>query len=279
MTCRKRIDDVETGEKSLPRDESGGWPDCCPDGIRHEGGVTLGLARARNVGTCRPDAKGEAQMGCPHKSKSTDAGHRGGAAHSRDEGSVMESEGAALFSPGVRSTSNGRNLVARAKPFDIPKREVWEAYKRVRANQGAAGVDEQSIADFEADLTNNLYKLWNRVSSGSYHPPPVRRVVIPKGEGGQTRPLGIPTVVDRIAQTVVKRYLEPLVEPCFRPGKSALDAVGVARQRCWRCGGVLDFDIQSFFDRIDSALLMRAVRKHTDCPWVLLYIERWLKAP
>jgi len=92
MTCRKRIDDVETGEKSLPRDESWGWPDCCPDGIRHEGGVTLGLARARNVGTCRPDAKGEAQMGCPHKSKSTDAGHRGGAAHSRDEGSVMESD-------------------------------------------------------------------------------------------------------------------------------------------------------------------------------------------
>ena len=133
--------------------------------------------------------------------------------------------------------------MARAKPFDIPKREVWEAYKRVRANQGAAGVDEQSIADFEADLTNNLYKLWNWLSSGSYHPPPVRRVVIPKGEGGKTRPLGIPTVVDRIAQTVVKRYLEPLVEPCFhpdlygyRPGKSALDAVGVARQRCWRYG-------------------------------------------
>jgi RNA-directed DNA polymerase len=176
--------------------------------------------------------------------------------------------------------------VARAKPFDIPKREVWEAYKRVRANQGAAGVDEQSIADFEADLTNNLYKLWNRLSSGSYHPPPVRRVDIPKGEGGQTRPLGIPTVADRIAQTVVKRYLEPLVEPCFhpdsygyRPGKSALDAVGVARQRCWRYAWVLDLDIQSFFDRIDSALLMRAVRKHTDCPWVLLYIERWLKAP
>ena len=128
--------------------------------------------------------------------------------------------------------------MARAKPFDIPKREVWEAYKRVRANQGTAGVDEQSIADFEADLTNSLYKLWNRLSSGSYHPPPVRRVDIPKGEGGQTRPLGIPTVADRIAQTVVKRYLEPLVEPCFhpdlygyRPGKSALDAVGVARQR------------------------------------------------
>jgi len=126
--------------------------------------------------------------------------------------------------------------VDRAKPFDIPKREVREAYKRVRANQGAAGVDGQSIADFEADLSNNLYKLWNRLASGSYFPPPVRRVDIPKDDG-RTRPLGIPTVADRIAQMVVKRALEPLVEPHFhndsygyRPGQSALDAVGVARQ-------------------------------------------------
>ena len=173
----------------------------------------------------------------------------------------------------------------RAKPFDIPKREVWEAYKRVRANHGAAGVDGQSIAEFEADLSNNLYKLWNRLSSGSYFPPPVRRVDIPK-EGGRTRPLGIPTVGDRIAQLVGKRYLEPLVEAHFhedsygyRPGKSALDAVGVARQRCWRYAWVLDLDIKSFFEEIDRGLLMRAVRKHTQCPWVLLYIERWLRAP
>ena len=172
----------------------------------------------------------------------------------------------------------------RAKPFDIPKREVWEAYKKVRANQGAAG--GQSIADFEADLSNNLYKIWNRMSSGSYFPPPVRRVDIPKGETGGTRPLGIPTVADRVAQMVVKRVLEPLVEPHFhddsygyRPGKSALDAVGVARQRCWRYAWVLDLDIKAFFDSIETTLLMRAVRKHTDCPWVLLYIERWLKAP
>ena len=172
----------------------------------------------------------------------------------------------------------------RAKPFDIPKREVWEAYKKVRANQGAAG--GQSIADFEADLSNNLYKIWNRMSSGSYFPPPVRRVDIPKGETGGTRPLGIPTVADRVAQMVVKRVLEPLVEPHFhddsygyRPGKSALDAVGVARQRCWRHAWVLDLDIKAFFDSIETNLLMRAVRKHTDCPWVLLYIERWLKAP
>lgn len=173
----------------------------------------------------------------------------------------------------------------RAKPYDIPKREVWEAYKRVRANQGAAGVDGQTIADFEADLSNNLYKLWNRMSSGSYFPPPVRRVDIPKDDG-KTRPLGIPTVADRVAQMVVKRFLEPLLEPQFhkdsygyRPGKSALDAVGMARQRCWRHAWVLDLDIRAFFDSIDTDLLMRAVRKHTDCPWVLMYIERWLKAP
>ena len=173
----------------------------------------------------------------------------------------------------------------RAKPFDIPKREVWEAYKRVRANQGAAGVDGQTIADFEGDLSNNLYKLWNRLSSGSYLPPPVRRVDIPKGDG-RTRPLGIPTVSDRVAQMVVKRYLEPLVEPVFhpdsygyRPGKSALDAVGTARQRCWRRAWVLDLDIKGFFDSIKTHLLIRAVRCHTSCKWVLLYIERWLKAP
>ena len=173
----------------------------------------------------------------------------------------------------------------KAKPFNIPKREVWEAYKRVRANQGAAGVDGQSIAGFEQDLSNNLYRLWNRLSSGSYFPPPVRRVDIPKATGG-TRPLGIPTVADRIAQMVVKRYLEPLLEPIFhedsygyRPGKSAIQAVGTARQRCWRRDWVLDLDIKGFFDSIDHALLIRAVRKHTDCKWVLLYTERWLKAP
>jgi group II intron reverse transcriptase/maturase len=162
---------------------------------------------------------------------------------------------------------------------------VWEAYKRVRANQGAAGIDGQTIADFEADLTNNLYKLWNRLTSGSYFPPPVRRVDIPKSDG-KTRPLGIPTVADRIAQMVVKRHLEPRVEPRFhqdsygyRPGKSALDAIGKARQRCWRHDWVLDLDIKAFFDSIEPDLLMRAVRKHTDCPWALLYIERWLEAP
>jgi len=176
--------------------------------------------------------------------------------------------------------------VDKAKPFSIPKREVWEAFKRVKANQGAAGVDGQSILEFEADLSGNLYKLWNRLSSGSYFPPPVKRVMIPKRDGGGERALGIPTVADRIAQEVVRRYLEPILEPAFhadsygyRPGKSAIDAVRKARERCWRYDYVLDLDIRSFFDSLDWALLLKAVRHHTDCSWVLLYIERWLKAP
>jgi group II intron reverse transcriptase/maturase len=173
----------------------------------------------------------------------------------------------------------------KAKPFDIPKREVWEAFKSVKANQGAAGVDGQSIQDFDARLAGNLYKLWNRLSSGSYMPPPVRRVDIPKANGG-TRPLGIPTVADRVAQEVVRRYLEPLLEPVFhadsygyRPGRSAIDAVRTAPQRCWRYDWIIALDIKGFFDSIDWELLLRAVRRHTQCPWVLLYIERWLKAP
>ena len=175
--------------------------------------------------------------------------------------------------------------MSKAKPFCISKRAVFEAYIRVKANKGSAGVDEESIADFEKDLKNNLYKIWNRMSSGSYFPPPVRTVLIPKSDGTQ-RKLGIPTVSDRIAQMVAKQYLEPEVDPYFhpdsygyRPGKSAIDAVGVTRQRCWRYDWVLDLDIKGFFDNIDHDLMMRAVRKHTDCRWVLLYIERWLKAP
>ena len=175
--------------------------------------------------------------------------------------------------------------MAQGKSYEISKQVVWEAYKRVKANRGAAGVDEQSLEDFEEDLKDNLYKIWNRMSSGSYFPPPVRLVEIPKGQGG-TRPLGIPTVADRIAQMVVKIYLEPLLEPHFhpdsygyRPGKSALDAVGTARQRCWRHDWVIDLDIKGFFDNLDHELLMRAVRHHTDLPWIILYVRRWLTAP
>jgi len=175
--------------------------------------------------------------------------------------------------------------LSEAKPFCISKRVVWEAYQRVKANKGAAGVDEESLTDFEKDLKNNLYKLWNRMSSGSYFPPPVRAVDIAKKDGGQRR-LGIPTVTDRIAQMIAKIYFEPEVEPYFhadsyayRLGKSAIQAVGVARKRCWHYNWVLDLDIKGFFDNIDHELMMRAVRKHTDCKWLLLYIERWLKAP
>ena len=180
---------------------------------------------------------------------------------------------------------NGRSPMNEAKPFCISKWEVWEAYRRVKANKGAAGVDEQSIEDFEKRLKKNLYKIWNRMSSGSYLPPPVRTVKIPKANGGE-RKLGIPTVSDRIAQQVVKSRLEPEVERLFhadsygyRPGKSALDAVGTARERCWRYDWVVDLDIKGFFDNLDQNLLMRAVKKHAKDRWVVLYIERWLKAP
>jgi group II intron reverse transcriptase/maturase len=171
------------------------------------------------------------------------------------------------------------------KPFKIDKRLVYEAYKAVKSNAGAAGVDGETIAQFEADLQNNLYKLWNRMSSGSYFPPPVRAVSIPKKSGGQ-RILGVPTVADRVAQMVVKQLIEPDLEPIFladsygyRPRKSALDAVGVTRQRCWKYDWVLEFDIKGLFDNIDHELLLRAVRKHVTCKWALLYIERWLTAP
>jgi RNA-directed DNA polymerase len=172
-----------------------------------------------------------------------------------------------------------------AKSYEIPKRHVWEAYKRVKANGGAAGVDEQSLLEFDGELGNNLYRIWNRMSSGSYIPPPVKAVAIPKKSGGE-RTLGVPTVSDRIAQTVVKLVLEPQLEPHFhadsygyRPGKSAHQAIEVTRKRCWWHDWVLEFDIRGLFDNIDHGLLMKAVRHHTDCKWVLLYIERWLTAP
>lgn len=173
----------------------------------------------------------------------------------------------------------------KTKSYEISKQVVWEAWKQVKANQGAAGVDKESIADFQRNLKDNLYKIWNRMSSGSYYPPPVRTVAIPKKTGGE-RLLGIPTVSDRIAQMVVKKYFEPLVEPYFhensygyRPNKSAVEAVEVTRRHCWRYNWVLEFDIKGLFDNIDHELLMKAVRQHTGIKWVQLYIERWLKVP
>ena len=173
----------------------------------------------------------------------------------------------------------------KTKPYDIPKQTVWDAFQRVKANKGAAGVDEETIGEFEQDLKGNLYKIWNRMSSGSYFPPAVKAVEIPKKSGG-VRILGIPTVSDRVAQMVVKMHFEPKVEPIFaadsygyRPGKSAIDALRITRGRCWRYDWVIELDIRKLFDRIDHELLMKAVGKHTDSAWEILYIERWLKAP
>lgn len=175
--------------------------------------------------------------------------------------------------------------MTEAKPFSIEKSLVWEAYKEVKANQGAAGVDGQSLQQFEQRLGPNLYRVWNRLSSGSYFPPAVKGVAIPKKNGGE-RILGIPTVADRIAQTVVKKVFEPLVEPFFdensygyRPNRSAHDALKIVRRRSWEYDWVIEFDIKGLFDHIDHDLLMRAVRRHCEIPWVVLYIERWLKAP
>jgi RNA-directed DNA polymerase len=173
-----------------------------------------------------------------------------------------------------------------AKSFEISKQLVWEAFKRVKANKGSAGIDGESIEIFENSLKDNLYKIWNRMSSGSYMLPPVKLVEIPKSGGEGTRSLGIPPVSDRVAQMVVVLELEPKIEPYFheesygyRRNKSALDAVGKAREMCWKYDWVLDMDISKFFDSIDHELLMKAVRKHTDSKWVLLYIQRWLKVP
>jgi RNA-directed DNA polymerase len=171
------------------------------------------------------------------------------------------------------------------KPFAISKWLVWEAWRRVKANRGAEGVDEESIQAFEANLKGNLYKLWNRMSSGSYMPPPVRAVEIPKKSGG-SRMLGVPTVADRVAQTVAYLYLEPEVEPVFhpdsygyRPKRSAHDALRTCRQRCWRYDWALDLDLKSFFDSLSHPFVLRAVAHHTNLRWILLYVERWLKAP
>src|ERR1039457_6457590 len=179
----------------------------------------------------------------------------------------------------------GMSDMTSTKPCAIAKRAIWEAYQQVRANRGAAGIDEETIAMFDENLSRNLYKLWNRMSSGSYLPPPVKQVEIPKAKGG-TRKLGIPTVTDRIAQTVVKRIIEPTLDPIFhpdsygyRPGRSAKQAIAVTRKRCWRFDWVVEFDIKSAFDQIDHGLLMKAVRSHIREGWILLYIERWLTAP
>lgn len=190
-----------------------------------------------------------------------------------------------LFSETSWSTKIWEEPVSRAKPFEIAKLDVYKAWCRIRSNRGSHGIDDQSIDDFEENLKGNLYKLWNRLSSGSYFPPAVREVEIPKPDG-RIRQLGIPAVSDRIAQEVVRSHFEKQVEPYFHPdsyayrqGRSTLDAIRGTRQRCWKYDWVLEFDIKGAFDNIDHDLMMKAVQHHTKCRWILLYIDRWLKAP
>lgn len=178
-----------------------------------------------------------------------------------------------------------RSYLKTAKPFEVCKKLVWQAYLSVKAKDGAAGIDDESIADFERNLKDNLYRLWNRLSSGSYFPPAVRAVPIPKKSGGH-RILGVPTVSDRVAQTVVKMLLEPTLESIFdensfgyRPKRSAHDALAITRTRCWKYDWVVEFDIKGLFDNLDHNLLMKALRHHCDNKWVLLYVNRWLTAP
>jgi RNA-directed DNA polymerase len=189
---------------------------------------------------------------------------------------------------GVLSREEARRTLptSQVKPFAIPKPMVWEAYRRVAANKGAPGVDGQALEQFEADLRDNLYRIWNRMSSGSYFPPPVRAVEIPKPHGGGVRVLGVPTIADRVAQTVVAMHLGERAEPRFhrdsygyRPSRSAHDALAACRARCWKYDWIIDLDVQKFFDTVPWDLIVRAVEAVTDARWVLLYVKRWLAAP
>lgn len=224
-------------------------------------------------------------MRSPHKHESNEAPLRDGLTRSSGEGSVMGLEPRGHPGPGKEHQQGWKKAQDQEKAYVISQQEVEAAWRRVRAKGGIGGVDGEDIKSFEGRLEKNLYKIWNRMSSGSYHPKAVRRVEIPK-EDGRKRPLGIPTISDRVAQEVVRARLEPVVEKFFhrdsygyRPNKSAPQAVGSCRERCWKYDWVLDVDIQKFFDTIDHELMMKAVRKHAPEAWMVLYIERWLKAP
>lgn len=174
--------------------------------------------------------------------------------------------------------SNGRNI-------PVTQSQVLAAWRKVKAAGGSGGVDGKSLSDVEGDLRNELYKLWNRMTSGSYFPKPVKATFIPKETGGE-RCLGIPTILDRVAQQVVKDLLEPGMEKIFhpdsygyRPEKNTHQAVAQCNQRCAEWAWVIDMDIKGFFDNIDHSLMLKALQKHTDATWVMLYVERWLTAP
>jgi len=193
------------------------------------------------------------------------------------------SEGVALFSQ-IRKPTEGEETKEMTRQYEIAKEEVEKAWKKVKENKGAPGIDGQTIEEFEERLEGNLYKIWNRMTSGSYFPPAVKMVGIPKKAGGE-RMLGIPTVSDRVAQQVTKQILEPKVEPIFhedsygyRPNKSQHDAIAKTKQRCWECDWVLEVDIKGYFDTIDHELMMKVLKEHTEEKWIHLYVERWLKA-
>ena len=173
----------------------------------------------------------------------------------------------------------------KSKPIPITREMVRQAYRKVRNNKGSAGVDEISLNQFDENLSGNLYKLWNRLASGSYFPMPVKEVIIPKSDGGQ-RKLGIPSISDRVAQEVVKAYVEPRLEAVFlpssygyRPHKSAHEALETVRNNVRKFPWIIDMDIKAFFDEVNHELLMKAVEKHVPEKWVQLYIRRWLETP
>ena len=230
--------------------------------------------------------KSEKTQATEKRGRNSEAPYRGGTIRSSVEVVVMTMERRDCIIQ-LESLNNWiqEDLMSNSKPYVISKQMVLTAYKRVKANGGSAGVDGVNFGKFEEDLKGNLYRIWNRMSSGSYFPPPVKVVEIPKKTGG-TRRLGVPTIEDRVAQMVTKLYFEPDVEPIFhndsygyRPGKSALDAVEQARQRCWKFDYVIEFDIKGLFDNINHELLKKAVGKHTREPWIEIYVDRWLKAP
>ncbi len=284
-------------------------PVCWPGGARRRGGVSL------VCGSRAEREKASAGSGRPGLRVSTTGGER-----ERAEAATEGIEYRLRRSPADRPVVAGKPLLAgvaveprgrltrnvhvvqpgrqpweeakmskpksQDKPFAIPKLMVWEAWRQVKANKGAPGVDGQALEEFEADLADNLHKVWNRMSSGTWFPPPVRAVEIPKPHGGGVRVLGVPTIADRVAQTVAASYLEPLVEPRFhqdsygyRPKRSAHDALAVCRQRCWKFDWAIDLDVQKFFDEAPWDLIVKAVEVVTDCRWVLLYVKRWLAAP
>ena len=221
----------------------------------------------------------------PHKDESSDALLRDGLTGSSAECAVMALERSGQPGDVTEQQQQWMKAQEQLKAYAISREEVRTAWHRVRAKGGSGGVDGVNIEKFESNLDGNLYKLWNRMSSGSYHPKAVRRVEIPKGDG-RSRPLGIPTILDRVAQEVVRARLEPVLEKFFhrdsygyRPNKSAPLAVKTCRERCWKYDWVLDVDIQKFFDTIDHELMLKAVEKHSPERWMTIYIKRWLKAP